>query len=369
MNNPKILMLDLAYWQALRDHYSKDKPHQNSGLEFGIGFYLNKAFLKKDWTSNHFFINDIVSQRKWLREYSPSKKLEKSIIDFLNFNSNTTFTKSRKLFHYLIGWQIARFQILHYKPDIIWFFGPSHIPPFFFSTLPNIEKSLKIAHISAPLPKLNWFENYDLMLSSQNIHVSEWHKNNYRAELFKPAVDIDSCLDKKWQERSYPLSFVGGISNLHKTRLRYLEEISLRFDLNLFGPGKEYIPNTSPLINKWNPPVWGNDLFELFSNSKMSINIHGDDSPNEAANVRLLEATGCGSLLLTEDKSNLIEYFNDDEMVSYESLQDLIEKITFFSENEEFAEKIAIAGRVKTLASHTYDHRASEITETLLSFL
>jgi hypothetical protein len=369
MNNPRILMLDLAYWQALGDHYSTEGVQQNRGLEFGIGFYLNKAFLKKGWPSNHFFINDIISQHKWLREYSPNKKFQNSILHFLNVNTNSTFSKSRKLFHYTLGLQIAKQQISHYKPDVIWFFGPAHIPPFLFTMLPNIKKSLKIAHISAPLPNIKWFENYDLMLSSQNVHVSKWRKNNFRAELFKPAIDIDSCIANNWTERPYLLSFVGGISNLHLRRLRYLEELSDRFDIDLFGPGKENIPKTSPLINKWNPPVWGNELFKLFANSKMSINIHGDNSLNEAANVRLLETTGCGSMLLTEKTPNLNEYFDDDEIVAYESLQDLIEKITFYENNQELAERIAAAGRARTLSSHTYDHRVCEITETLLNLL
>jgi hypothetical protein len=369
MNNPRILMLDLAYWQALGDHYSTEGVQQNRGLEFGIGFYLNKAFLKKGWTSNHFFINDIVSQGKWLREYAPNNKIEKSIVNSFNSNTSFNFSRPNKLFHYLIGFRIAKFQILHYKPDIIWFFGPAQIPPFFFTLLPNIKKSLKIAHISSPLPNINWFKNYDLMLSSQGVHVSEWRNNNFRAELFKPGIDIDSCIVNKWEERLHLLSFIGGISNLHSTRLRYLEELSNRFDIDLFGPGKENIPKTSPLFNKWNPPVWGNDLFRLFANSKMSINIHGDNSLNEAANVRLLETTGCGSLLLTEKTPNLNEYFDDDEIVAYESLQDLIEKITFYKNNQEQAKRIAEAGQAKTISSHTYDNRVSEITETLLNLL
>lgn len=369
MNNPRVLMLDLAYWQAMIDHYLNKSTHKATSLEFGIGYYLNKAFLKKGWTSNHFFINDLVSQSNWLREYEPNKKVEKKVIDIFDSKTRYQFSRQEKLLHYLIGWRIAKFQILHYKPDIIWFFGPAHIPPFLFTLLPNIQKVLKVAHISAPLPNLKWFENYDLMLSSQNVHVSEWRMNNFRAELFKPAIDIDSCFSKNWNERPFQLSFVGGISNLHLTRLKYLEELSNQFDISMFGPGKENIPRSSPLIEKWNPPVWGDELFGLFANSKMSINIHGDDSPNEAANVRLLEATGCGSLLLTENKPNLFEYFDNNELVTYESLQDLIEKITFYKNNERIAKQIAAAGRERTIAQHTYDHRVSEISETLISLL
>ena len=367
MNNPRILMLSLSYWSAISDHYKIDPAFRNSDINFGIGFYLNKAFIRNGWDSNHFFLNDLIAQKSWLRKYAPNRTVETTIIKFLNYDPANDFTKAKKLFHYLVGWAIARVQILYYKPDIIWFFGPAHIPPQLLSTIPNSTKIFKIAHISSQLPNMDWFKNYNLMLSSQNIHVTKWHENNYRAKLFKPAVDLDECRSLDWESRRFNISFVGSITPNHTKRFDYLERLSNQFEIQLHGPGVELIPDQSNLKNKWHAPLWGKDLFNLFANSKISLNIHVDSSPTESANVRLLETTGCGSLLLTENSPNLHEYFSENEVVSYDSFYDLDNKIKFLRSNDKYAKEVAARGRQKTLSAHTYDNRVSEISKTLLN--
>jgi spore maturation protein CgeB len=367
MNNPRILMIDVAYWDAIKDHYGSKINDVQKDLEFGIGFYLNKAFIKRGWISNHFFANDLSAQLKWLQNHDNKKQLFRLIDKDFEPDLSKPFTKPRKYLHYLVGLHIARIQIQYYRPDIIWFFGPSYIPPAFLKTLPSRKQVLKIAHISSPLPNISWFKNYDLMLSSQNSNVSKWREMNLRAELFKQAVDADSCLESEWEDRKLPLTFIGGVSELHLKRREYLEVISNNFDISLFGPGKSNLPKGSPLFDKWNDPVWGLSLFKLLANSKISINIHGDISSSEAANIRLLEVTGAGSLLLTESQPNLDNYFKGDEVVSYQSLPDLLDKIRFYMENDKLAKEIAKAGQIRTLSEHTFDHRATEMSDILLS--
>ena len=362
-------MLDTAYWQALTHHYSNSVNNDKKDLEFGLGFYLNKAFNKMGWQSDIFFINDIKAQVRWLQE-NDKKFLDKvPKIKSLMTESFDNFSRPRKLFNYLLGWQIARIQIQHLKPDIIWFFDPAHTPPILMQTVPNRNKTLKVAHISSPLPKLKWFENYDLMISSQRSNVSKWKEMNLRAEYFKQAVDQESCYSIEWDKRKLPLTFIGGISNLHNKRLRILEKISNEFDINLFGPGKENIPKGSNLKNKWKDPVWGNYMYEVLANSKISLNIHGDISQSEAANLRLLEVTGSGALLITENQSNLEDYFTNKEVVTYDSVSDLIEKINYYLNNDEAASQIAAAGRKRTLMDHTYDNRVIDLSKKLINII
>jgi glycosyltransferase involved in cell wall biosynthesis len=369
MNNPRILMLDTAYWEVLSNHHSADMRDEKEDLEFGLGFYLNKAFNKIGWQSDLFFINDIKSQVKWLHD-NDIKYLDKmtKIKDIIT-ESFDKFSKPRKAFNYMVGWQIARIQMQHLKPDIIWFFDPAHTPPIFVKTMPNRKNILKIAHISSPLPKLKWFENYDLMLSSQRANIGIWREMNLRAEYFKQAVDPESCYSIEWEKRKFPLTFIGGISKLHIKRQEILEKISNEFEISFFGPGKDNIPKNFNLKNKWNYPVWGKDMYKLLADSKISLNIHGDISQNEAANLRLLEVTGSGTLLITEDQPNLTDYFNSDEVVSYNSVDDLIEKIKYYMQNSKVASQIAEAGRKRALFDHTYDNRVNKLSAKLINIL
>lgn len=101
----------------------------------------------------------------------------------------------------------------------------------------------------------------------------------------------------------------------------------------------------------------------------MTINIHGDIAKNYAANVRLVEATGSGSLLFTEDTENSHEYFSDYEVIYYKNLDDLMVKISYFLVHEKSAEEIATRGYLKTSRDHTYDSRAAELLPVLLEAL
>ncbi len=216
---------------------------------------------------------------------------------------------------------------------------------------------------------MRWFDNYNLMLSSQSIYIEAWRERGLEAELFKPAIDNNLCQHKAWAKREHHISFIGGISDLHIQRFNILEKLSNEFNIKCFGPGFENIPDLSPLKSIWNPPVWGNDLFYTYSNTKFSLNMHGDDSPTEAANLRLLEATGCGSLLFTEKRDNLNTYFKDDEVISYENTNDLIEKLRYYQSHDHEASKIALQGRAKTLEEHTYENRVLEFESKILKLL
>ena len=110
-------------------------------------------------------------------------------------------------------------------------------------------------------------------------------------------------------------------------------------------------------------------MYGILAHSKLSLNIHGDISQSEAANLRLLEVTGSGALLLTENQSNLGEYFNNEEVVTYDSVSDLIEKINYYLTNNEAASQIAAAGRKRTLLDHTYDNRVVDLSKKLINIV
>ena len=75
-----------------------------------------------------------------------------------------------------------------------------------------------------------------------------------------------------------------------------------------------------------------------------ALNRHiGVEAEGYANNMRLYEATGVGSLLLTDDGSNLAELFEPGrEVVTYAGADDLVEKARHYLAHED--ERRAIAG-------------------------
>ena len=76
----------------------------------------------------------------------------------------------------------------------------------------------------------------------------------------------------------------------------------------------------------------------------------------------MFEITGCGSCMFVENRVNIEDLFDKKkEVVTYDNIEDLIDKITFYSNNLKITEKIAFNGYEKTRKLHTTKNRAIEI--------
>ena len=86
--------------------------------------------------------------------------------------------------------------------------------------------------------------------------------------------------------------------------------------------------------------------------------------------MRLFEATGVGSCLLTDWKENLSDFFIPDvEVVTYRSSQEATEKVKFLLEHPEQRRAIALAGQRRTLSEHTYKQRAQQLDALIQSLI
>lgn len=82
--------------------------------------------------------------------------------------------------------------------------------------------------------------------------------------------------------------------------------------------------------------------------------------------MRLYEATGVGSLLITDSKDNLGEIFEvGKEVVAYSSPQEAAELIRYYIEHPDEADLIAKAGQARTLKDHTYKSRMNQLMPIL----
>ena len=111
-------------------------------------------------------------------------------------------------------------------------------------------------------------------------------------------------------------------------------------------------------------------MFQQLHNSRVSLNTHIDISSCYASNMRLYEATGVGSCLLTDWKDNLPELFEPDtEVVTYRSAEECVEKVRYLLEHERERSAIAEAGQRRVMREHTFDHRAADIHEFIRNHL
>jgi spore maturation protein CgeB len=89
-----------------------------------------------------------------------------------------------------------------------------------------------------------------------------------------------------------------------------------------------------------------------------------------ANNMRLYEATGVGTILITDFKSNLNDLFEvGKEVETYKTKEELLEKIEYYLTHETERKIIAEAGQRRTLKDHTYRVRMIELSGILSKYL
>ncbi len=102
------------------------------------------------------------------------------------------------------------------------------------------------------------------------------------------------------------------------------------------------------------------DAARKFSQSKIVFNI----SIKDDVNMRTMETLSTGSFLLTNWIPTLGDLFEDGKhLVTYKTLDEMVEKAKYYLEHDEEREKIAKAGHEEFMSKHTYKHRVEKIFE------
>jgi len=254
-------------------------------------------------------------------------------------------------------------QIEDFRPDVVLNQDTFHVDPALMRRIKAIGNPILIGQIGiAPSRGVDW-SVYDLMMSQLSTTVEFFRRLGVRAEVnhlaFEPAI-LDVLPPAP--EMDIHVSFVGTVSPDHRQRIALLEAVARRYDLKLFGNPPQALPASSPLHQCFQGEVWGADMYQTLRRSMITLNSHIDMAGSEAGNMRLFEATGVGAFLLTDFKDNLNTLFEpDDEVATWRSIDDCLATIASADVDDDIRAGIAVAGQARTMAHHTYRHRAAEI--------
>lgn len=108
----------------------------------------------------------------------------------------------------------------------------------------------------------------------------------------------------------------------------------------------------------------------IYNRSKICLNIHkawkiNSDEP-VGLNMRTFEIPGAGGFELVDDVSNIGDHFDvGEELVTYSGLDDLVETVRYYLDNDEEREAIASRGYRRAKDEHTFDDRLDEILQDL----
>jgi hypothetical protein len=256
-------------------------------------------------------------------------------------------------------------QIEDFKPDLVLNQDTFYVDTALMQRIKRVGNPILIGQVGiAPTRGQDWAV-YDLLISQLAATVNYFRRLGVRAEVnhlaFEPSL-LEALPVAPAQD--VELSFVGTVSADHQQRVALLEAIAARYDLKLFGSPPQALPASSPLHRCFQGEVWGMDMYQALRRSKITLNSHIDMAGREAGNMRLFEATGVGTLLLTDFKDNLHTLFAPDrEVAVWRTIDDCLATIDRTLRDDAGRAAIAHAGQARTMAQHTYRHRAREILD------
>jgi spore maturation protein CgeB len=117
-------------------------------------------------------------------------------------------------------------------------------------------------------------------------------------------------------------------------------------------------------------PVAGIDMYNLLHESRITFNKHADLSLGCVGNMRMFEATGVGTCLVTNAGYNMQDLFEPDkEVVTYRTVDEAVEKANYLLDHPDEAEQIAKAGQARTLRDHSIMNRSKQINDVIQKIL
>jgi hypothetical protein len=186
-------------------------------------------------------------------------------------------------------------------------------------------------------------------------------------EIFSPSAAFGWQAEFKWRMMVAGYLSVKGLRKIgfSDTLLSNLPLLKIASE----WPSKPLSPINRKLKPYLKPAVFGLDMYQVLHDSKVTLNIHADSSSRFASNMRLFEATGAGTCLLTDARPNMHELFETDkEVVTYSSHEECMEKVIWLMDNPEQREQIAKAGRARVLKQHTFELRAQRLNQIIRKF-
>jgi spore maturation protein CgeB len=357
----KILLLD-TYYSGFLNKFYKDNSLINSfsyakhkekimSRLFGTADFYSKNLKLLGHQSEDIILNDKILQKKWAREHGLNRLLD------WGDGIHIPFTKIG--FHSNWLEEILEQQVLDYKPDVIYCQNLAIPGAKFLNKIKSKFPVFIVGQIASPaIFNKELYLPYDLILSSFPHFVTKFRKLGIKSEYFRIGFEPTILSALKKAKKQYPVSFVGGFSRYHNN------ETVFGAATDVWGYGRV------PVSKKYHGESWGINMYNILYNSKITLNRHIETAENHANNMRLYEATGVGTMLITDYKKDLQKLFiPGKEVETYKTEVELAEKIKYYLVHDDEREKIAKAGQKRTFKDHIYKHRMEELVVIFNKYL
>ena len=281
--------------------------------------------------------------------------LEISDRDFLKNNRSFGLNSTKNIFQkYLIE------SFKNYNPDILFFGHTKNIDPETIDTFRSINKNLIISQWNEDpvMPSLDYSKDNIENIRKYSSLVDHTFITTDTSVLKKTAKDIKNthfffvpvdknieCFDvfklKPQKDLFYAMS--------HGVNRAVLKEGTEDDRINFLNKLVKKIPRIKydfyGFANK--QPIWGDNFFKSLINSKMALNLSRGRPTKYYSSNRIASVIGNGLLTFLDKKIQMNDFFNSKEVIFYDNITDLADKLIFYSKKDMLRKKIAQNGKKK----------------------
>jgi len=349
---PTCIFINTYYAAFLEAHYRRQPEligasyaQQKASLQatcFGDSDFYSQGLKQAGWVADDIIANCGPLQSAWARE------ADVNLPDYLD---------------------VLVEQLRRLRPQVIYLQDLSLATPAILARLRPLCELL-VGQIASPVPPQADAKALDIIFTSFP-HFAERFRQSGITAYYQPLAFDPRVLDLPPTESDrHSLTFVGGISPHHPAGTELLTALANALPIEIYGYGADSLPEDSRVRARHLGEAWGAKMFGLLRASGVTVNRHIAVAEDNANNMRLYEATGCGALLITDYKTNLGQLFEiGKEVVAYRTPEECVALCQYYLAHPEQAAAIARAGQQRTLRDHTYARRMRDTAEILARHL
>ena len=280
--------------------------------------------------------------------------LEISDRDFLKNNKSLNFFLNKKNFQtYLIE------TFKNYNPDLFFFGHSKNIDLNTIETIKSFNKNLIISQWNEDpiMRSLNYskqnianislysdFVDHNFITTDPSVLKNKVNKNNFHF-FFVPVDRNIECFDV-FKLRPKKDLFYAMSHGVNRAVLKEgIEDDRIVFLNKLVKKISDIKYDFYGFANK--QPIWGNEFNNALINSKMALNLSRGNPTKYYSSNRLASIMGNGLLTFIDEKVQMDDFFDKNEIVFYKNIGDLADKIRFYSKHDLLRKKLAKNGKKK----------------------
>ena len=247
----------------------------------------------------------------------------------------------------------------NYNPDLLFFGHSKNIEPNTISEVKNLNKNLIISQWNEDpvMPSLSYSKknisnirtyasivDHNFITTDPSVIKKEIDINNFHF-FFVPVDKNIECFDvyKMNPKNDFFYAMSHGVNRavlkegIEDNRVDFLDKLvkkisKIKYDFYGFA-------------NK--QPIWGDEFNIALTNSKMALNLSRGKPTKHYSSNRIASVVGNGLLTFVDKKVQMSDFFNQNEIICYDNIHDLSDKIKFYSANDKLRKKIAENGKKK----------------------